>query len=300
MQSDVKYAVIGLPCVVKGLRRAQRKMPRLRQNIPVVLGLVCGQQRSKWLAEYLVRRAGLQMQSVRRLSFREKREAQPASGSHFAVWTDENTTPISVERSNGYNLAWGQSYFKQDACNYCDDVFAELADAVFMDAWLPGFHEDPRGTTIALTRSALCRDVLETGTVEGGLQVKPIHVRDVIRSQEGCLRLKRDGTALQVSLSGDRGIEFHPRIGPAPKWRALARYRKSAENSRMAASRRALAAQRVAGPGLDTFNRTLHRLTWKDALALRPIMLFSLPKRAVKKAIRVTSSVLRRAPVRPA
>ena len=290
--SNLKYAVIGLPCVLKGIRRAQRTMPRLKKNIPVLLGLVCGQQRGKGFAEYLVRRAGLPMQSVRRISFREKREGQPASCSHFAVWTDQNISPANVDRSDGYGFAWGQSYFKQDACNYCADVFAELADAVFMDAWLPGFHEDPRGTSIVTARSALCRDLLVGGVLSGALRMMALDIRKVISSQEGCLRLKRDGVALQVSLNGNRGIEFHPRVQPAPKWRTIARYRKAAENKRMAASRAALATQRAAGPGLKTFDRMMWQFTAVDILLLSALKVLTNPKRAAIKAIRVSTKLI--------
>ncbi len=297
-QSNLKYAVIGLPCVVKGIRRAQQRMPRLKQNIPVLLGLVCGQQRSKWFAEYLVRRAGLTMEAVRRISFREKRETQPATLSHFAAWTTRSKTPVFLERSDGYGRAWEQSYFKEDACNYCDDVFAELADATFMDAWLPGFHEDPRGTTIVMARSALCRDLVFSGVKSGALRVTPLEIRQVIRSQQGCLQLKRDGAALQLSLNGNRGAEFHPRVPPAPKWRAIARYRKAAENRRMAASRAALIAQRAAGSGLHTFGRTIKESTRTDTLVLMAFGLLAIPRRAIRKAMRVGTRLMSSLPNR--
>ena len=290
-RSTLRYVVIGLPCVVKGIRRAQRRMPGLKKNIPVLLGLVCGQQRSKGFAEYLVRRAGLPMQSVRRISFREKREGQPASSSHFAVWADEGASPRCVEKNDGYNFAWGQSYFKQDACNFCDDVFAELADAVFMDAWLPGFHADPRGTSIVTLRSPRCLDLLLNGVREGTLQMMPLDIQQVIRSQEGCLRLKRDGAALQVSLNGDRDIEFHPRVQPAPEWRAIARYRKAAENKRIAASRAALIAQRAAGSGLQTFNTSMHEATGKDTHVLNVLNLWTTTMRAITNATRIVTKI---------
>lgn len=297
--SKLKYAVIGLPCVVKGIRRAQRTVPRLKKNIPVLLGLVCGHQNSKHFTQYLVRRAGQEMQSVRQVSFRQKRESQPASDYHFAAWTDERDSSVCVQWTDGYyGFAWSQSYFKQDACNYCDDVFAELADAVFMDAWLPGFQEDPRGTSIVMTRSPLCRDLLFSGVHSGSLRMMPFDIRQVIRSQEGCLRLKRDGVALQVSLYGNRDIEFHPRVQPAAKWRVIARYSKAAENRRIVASRAALIAQQAAGPGLQTFSRTMQETTRTDTFVLKALGLLDIPKRAVRKAIRVgtglTTSFLRR------
>jgi len=266
-------------------------MPRLKENIPVLLGLACGQQRGKGFAEYLVRRAGQGMDSVRRISFREKREGQPATKSHFAVWTERSAFPYCVERSDGYGLAWSRSYFKQDACNYCDDVFAEVADAAFMDAWLPGFREDPRGTSIVIARSRLCADLLSDGARSGALSIVPIDIRDVIRSQQGCLHVKRDGAALQLSLNENRPLEFHPRVQPAPKWCVTARYRKAAENRRMLASRTVLAAQQAAGPGLQTFTAEIREITRRDSLVLKILAFLSLPRRAFRKAIRTAASL---------
>lgn len=293
-QSKLRYAVIGLPCVVKGIRRAQRRMPALKRNIPVLLGLVCGQQRSKWFAEYLVRRAGLTMESVSRVSFRMKRETQPTSMSHFAIWADGDPSPRCVERDEGYDNAWAQSYFKQDACNYCDDVFAELADAVFMDAWLPGFRHDHRGTSIATARSPRCRSLLIEGVQCGTLLAEPLEIAEVIRSQEGCLRLKRDGVALQLSLAAGPSREIESRLRAALRWRAVARYRKAAEGRRMAASRTALIAQRAVGPGLEVFGARLSESTRNDTMVLIALNLLSLPMRSVGRAVRFGKGILKR------
>ena len=288
-QSSLRYAVIGLPCVVKGIRRAQREMPRLKKNVPVVLGLVCGHQCSKWLAEYVVRRVGLPMPSVRRISFREKSEDRPASNPGFAAWTEENALPATVNWNEGYGCAWDRSYFKQHACNYCDDVFAELADAAFMDAWLPGFRDDPRGTSIVLARTPLCRELLSGGVQSGALRMEPLDISQVIRSQSACLRYKRDGAALQASLDGDRGVGFHPRVQAAPRWRAIARYRKASENRRVAASRAALIAQRAAGPGIETFRQKMRGATVADTVVLTALDLLADPRPAVRRAIRLAT-----------
>jgi coenzyme F420-reducing hydrogenase beta subunit len=293
-QSKLRYAVIGLPCVVKGIRRAQRGMPRLKRNIPVVLGLVCGHQCSKWFAEYVVRRVGLPMPSVRRISFREKCEDRPAGNPGFAAWTEEEALPATVNWNQGYGSAWDRSYFKQHACNYCDDAFAELADAAFMDAWLPEFQHDPRGTSIVLARAVLCRELVSSGVQSGALRMAPLDIRQVIRSQKAALHQKRDGAALQASLDGDRGVEFHPRVQPAPWWRVIARYRKASENRRTAASRAALIAQRAAGPGIETFRETMKKSTAADTIVLSALDLLADPKCAVRRAIRLAVRVATR------
>jgi coenzyme F420 hydrogenase subunit beta len=282
-RSGLRYAVIGLPCIVKGIRRAQSRMPSLNTNIPVLLGLVCGQQRSKWFAEYLVRCAGQRMESVRRVSFREKHAMHSAKAPDFAVWNNHDELPHRVERAQEYGHAWDRSYFKQDACDYCDDVFAELADAVFMDAWLPAYQDDPRGTSIVTVRSAVCRELLLASLQSSTLRMTSLNINDVIRSQQGCLRLKRGGTSLQISLMSTRELEFYPRVRPTAKWRIFARYRKAAENRRVAASRTAFQAQRSAGPGLRTFQSKIMTLTLFDTLLLGALSLLAVPRRVFRK-----------------
>ncbi|MCK4821847.1 Coenzyme F420 hydrogenase/dehydrogenase, beta subunit C-terminal domain, partial [bacterium] len=53
LNADGKYAVVGLPCALKGLRLAMLRNTDLRERIVVLVGLVCGQQKSKFFAEYL-------------------------------------------------------------------------------------------------------------------------------------------------------------------------------------------------------------------------------------------------------
>lgn len=297
LKSDLRYAVVGLPCLVKALRKAQRTMPRLKDRIRVVLGLTCGQQRSKWFAEYLVRSAGSTLDGVSRVSFREKREAQPAHKAHFTVWLGNGDSPRHVERDGGYSRAWGESFFKIDACNYCDDVFAELADISLMDAWLPERTCDPRGTSIAIARSALCGDLLSRGASMGNLRIEPLPVDQVIRSQAGVIALKRGGTACQLALADKKvAAGLGSRTSPAPWWRWVAKYRKSAENRRMVYSRQAFAAQLDSGPGLALFERELRRLCRIDRLILRILEIYALPKRALSKirgtAVNYKSSTL--------
>ncbi len=293
LKSDLRYAVIGLPCLVKGLRKAQMAMPRLKDRIPVVLGLTCGQQRSKWFAEYLIRLTGESVENVTRVSFRVKRKNQPAHRHLFSVWTEGNNVPKHADWFGKYGEAWSESLFKISACNYCDDVFAELADISLMDAWLPGHRDDPRGTSIAIARSPLCRNLLDDGAAAGVLRIEPLAVEQVIRSQAGVLALKRGGAACLVALIGRKVLTgVSTRIAPAPLWWWAAKYRKAAENRTMLFSRQAFAAQRQVGPGLDVFERTLRRLRRVDQVLLGILNVSALPKRAFAKARRAAAKCM--------
>jgi coenzyme F420-reducing hydrogenase beta subunit len=55
---DSRYAVVALPCVCKALRLAMGNLPILRKRIKYLLGLVCGQNKSRFFPEYICALAG--------------------------------------------------------------------------------------------------------------------------------------------------------------------------------------------------------------------------------------------------
>jgi len=71
-----------------------------------------------------------------------------------------------------YQAAKFRSCAMLNACRFCDDIFAELADATFMDAWLPEYVKSEFGTTLAVSRRAALSDLiattLESPDCEGG------------------------------------------------------------------------------------------------------------------------------------
>lgn len=190
IQCNGRYAVIGLPCFLKALKLAMRKDSRLRSRIVFTVGLVCGHLKSRGFADLLALSCsptGIASNIV----FREKSHDFPDSryvvsvtysdGScHTAKWQD-----IVPE-------VWSCNLFKIRACGYCDDIFAELADIVCMDAWLPAYINEQQGTSIVLVRSLLARSLVQSGIQSRQLSIQPLDVEEVIRSQVGLVKQKRE------------------------------------------------------------------------------------------------------------
>lgn len=191
LNNDGSYAIIGLPCVCKAIRLAQDKIPRLKQRIKVVIGLTCGHQCSNFFAEYICALGGGNPHDLKEFIFRTKDLSQPASnhGSYFR----SGKKPIEVARqilwNDGVNVAYLNGYFQLPGCFYCDDVFAECADAVFMDAWLTKYIKYSEGHSLVLTRSEKIEALLNTE--ENGIVLNRISVNKVILSQQGVLDRKR-------------------------------------------------------------------------------------------------------------
>jgi len=161
LENDNIYALTGLPCYVKGMRLAMELYPKLRQRVKVMCGLVCDQTQSKHFVDELVRMKGGDPANITNAIFRIKDPARPANdyGFHFESSTGKVRNG-NIFFKEGYGELWLNRYFTPNACQHCDDIFAETADIAFMDAWLPQYQKDPKGHNILLVRSPLVADLL--------------------------------------------------------------------------------------------------------------------------------------------
>ena len=202
-----RYAVTGLPCFLKALRLAQQRNKKLRERVVVTVGLTCGQLKSRHFTDYIAARAGVRGE-VTGVRYRGKSPDHPASNYHY-VFTTADGEEQRIFWNEGIAEAWTTRWFTPEVCSYCDDVFAECADVTCMDAWLPEYSRDSRGTSLVLVRSPAVREVLERGQ---GVCLDPIPVERVVQSQAGVVAIKREHLAYRLYL-GQQGVP-EKRVAP--------------------------------------------------------------------------------------
>ena len=254
LDQPARYAAIALPCFAKALRLAALRLPVLRERLVVVCGLVCGQLKSRAFAEYLTLHAGLDPRSTPWVSFREKIAGRPAGNFAFVARAGDKQGLVD-RASQAYDRTWSTGQFRPHACGCCDDVFAETADIAFMDAWLPAYRADPRGTSLVLTRSAAADAVVRQGITDRDLALTPIGIDGIIRSQRGVLVQKRQLLASRLWLAQRAGQSVpRKRVEPRrPGW--LTAWKLDAlEELRQASHAAAPALER---DGLDAYDAAI-------------------------------------------
>ncbi len=211
LQQDLRYAVVGLPCVCRGLRRAMGFDKRLRARIKVMLGLTCGQNKSRCYCDYLCRRAGFNPETVTRVRFRGKDPSRPAWNFTFSAQDSQGGTS-SLTWKDAVESSWVRRFFTLPACGWCDDLFAESADAVFMDAWLPGLQEDWRGHSLAVVRSEALGQLKEL--LSPLARLEPLPFAQVVRSQLGVVDAKRSEMPARIRQATLLGMNPGLRADP--------------------------------------------------------------------------------------
>ena len=217
-----RYAVVGVPCLIKAVHLLRREDPVLRERVAFTLGLFCGHMKSARFVESLAWQMGVGVTEIHGVEFRRKDPHRPAS-----TYTAQLTlTDGRVVQQDWWHLAdgdWGAGFFQHAACNVCDDVVAETADISFGDAWVEPYASDGRGTNVVIVRSPVLEHLVATGIAEGRVQLDPVDSAFVEQTQAAGFRQRREGLAYRLCW---RRAGVYPRKRVAPDARTLSARRK--------------------------------------------------------------------------
>lgn len=212
-----RYAVVGLPCHLHGIRKAARINKKLQKRIVLHLGIFCGWSTPFTGTDFVIHRKKLKRSDVKSVAYRGE------------GWPGYNV----FELNNGYKIKddyhkyWDRnlSAFIPNRCRYCHDHTAELSDISFGDAWIPEIvSEDRVGTNLMIVRNSYAQDILRQMQREDRILLAPIEKRKVLESQKNC-RWKKKDIAARIKLAGMMGgktPDFGETAFPAPSKRLLA------------------------------------------------------------------------------
>jgi coenzyme F420-reducing hydrogenase beta subunit len=208
-----RYAVVGVPCFIKAVQLLRREDPVLRERIVYTLGLFCGHMKSARFAESFSAQIGIPLDKVETLDFRLKDASRPAT-----TYTAEFTTLEGAKhKRDWWNLVegdWGSGFFQYEACNFCDDVIAEVADISFGDAWVEPYSSDGRGTNVVVVRTAELDQIIRDAITQHRLELSPVDEEFIIATQAAGFRQRREGLAYRLTWR-KRGLKAKKRVTPA-------------------------------------------------------------------------------------
>jgi coenzyme F420 hydrogenase subunit beta len=72
-RTEKRYAVVGLPCHIHGIRKAEETSPRLKERIVLHAGLLCSHVVNFQGTELILEKVGVRKEDVSQLSYRGKR-----------------------------------------------------------------------------------------------------------------------------------------------------------------------------------------------------------------------------------
>ncbi|HCE8749888.1 Coenzyme F420 hydrogenase/dehydrogenase, beta subunit C-terminal domain [Citrobacter amalonaticus] len=208
IDSRKKYAVVGIPCYIKAIRLLCKKNDELNISLKYFIGIFCGHLKTKAFSELLSWQQGILPSNLRHINFRVKNSFGTASRYSIRV-TSSSGVERMAQTGHLYGTDWGLGLFKPEACEWCDDIAAEVADVVFGDAWLPKYVSDPKGTNIVLSRNLEISTLLKEAAGAERLFLEHIDVDDVIHAQAGNYRHRQEGLLIRIK-DADLEKKWHP------------------------------------------------------------------------------------------
>ena len=182
LEEPGRYALVGLPCHIQGLRLAQRRSRRLRERVPLTMGIFCGLTNEPRATAVLARQAGLDPGELRDVSYRgpgwpggmrlEDRHGAVRRCDYADFTDDRRFKALTPPR-----------------CRLCPDALAELADVSVGDAWLDRFTGSD-GVSDVIARTPAGERLLADAA--GYLSLQPASPTEMIASQSETYRVKRD------------------------------------------------------------------------------------------------------------
>ena len=185
LQRDGRYAFVGLPCHIHGLRKAQKLNKTLAKRIVLSIGLFCSHNDSFHSTRYILNRLNVNPSDVSRIDYRGK-------GWPGLLTVEQKSGIVTTCAFHDWIRVHEYCFFTPDRCLVCCDHAAELADISAGDAWLPEILKDHAGTSIFISRSKVGEELLHLAKSKGDILFQTIDSNKVVQSQ-GNVRFKKNG-----------------------------------------------------------------------------------------------------------
>jgi coenzyme F420 hydrogenase subunit beta len=206
--SPGRYAFVGLPCHIQGLRLAQRRSRVLRERIPLTVGVFCGFNMLPRATCAAARRIGVDPAELTMVGYRgpdwpgELRLHTRSGALHTASFADYY---------DRYIAAW-----IQPRCRTCADALVEPADIALGDTWLERFYGSP-GVSDLIARTSVGYDLIERLT-PAHLTLMEASPEEMVASQSATYRVKRPVLRGRTWLRrlGGRAVPEFPGLQLAP------------------------------------------------------------------------------------
>lgn len=194
--ADERFAVVGLPCHIHGIRKAEQINKKLKEKIVLHFGIFCVTTATFLGTEFLLQEIGVTEEQIKRLDYRGEgwpgnmqirlKNGEKKSFRFCAIWNGKTVGNIVLS-------------FHPLRCSLCIDGGCELADISFADAWIEQFKNDKVGRSFIVSRNEAGVKLLQKAISSKKIETKEMDANKIIQSQ-GMLTFKKNRLAAFIFL----------------------------------------------------------------------------------------------------
>ena len=190
-----KFAFVGLPCQIQGLRKLQEREEWLREKIIITIGLLCSHSITIDGTKVILSKFNKDFSNVEELRYRGGGWPGGLSVKY------RNGNRFDIPLNDYWPSLLAPYFFTPYRCLTCNDFAAELADISLGDAWLKEVIEkDDTGTSLIIVRSSMAEELLSLVREDGEITLEAIPHEKVIEAQQGILARKKIGVGARIKV----------------------------------------------------------------------------------------------------
>ena len=183
-----KYAVVGLPCHLHGIQKAEKILKDLKNKIYLRIGLVCSHTVNFNGTKFILKKKRIKKTDIKYMSYR----GNGWPGKMMIKMKDNSEIIIPyVKNWNSYWPIFSSFFFTPIRCMMCPDITAEMSDISVGDAWLPELKHDKIGTSIIISRTKISENILNSMYDDSQLYINKIHQSDIVKTQKQNVKFKK-------------------------------------------------------------------------------------------------------------
>ena len=214
LKEDGRFALVGLPCHIHGIRKAQTIFKTLEEKIVLQLGLLCSHTVDFAGINFLFKKLKVQKNQVSKMTYR----GQGWPGSLIIETKDAKKVSLPLVGSwQAYWPLFSSFFFTPMRCTMCPDQAAEFADISFGDAWLPEMKHEKEGVSIIISRTKQGQQLLDAAELAKAVTLTPLDITRVEQSQFVNLKFKKNDLPSRLSFMASMGkvTPSYPQLQPS-------------------------------------------------------------------------------------
>jgi coenzyme F420 hydrogenase subunit beta len=178
-----RIAVVGLPCHIQGIRKAEQRLPVLAERIRYRISLACSLDFSFRGTLRFLKNLGIAPDSVAAFQYRGR-------GWPGTAW-------IRLKDGTERTVPYPECYrplgpYSLRRCTLCSDMLGELSDLTCGDAWTPArVQTDKIGSSFTVARTPEAEELLEMAAAKEVVELSELGLEELLASQHHALFKKR-------------------------------------------------------------------------------------------------------------
>ena len=177
-KSNFKVAVVGLPCHLFAIRKAEALNPNLSKKIVIKLGLFCAGVNNSGLHSYLCKRRKVKKKDI--VKFKYRGHALRGFPGDCEFYLNSGI----VKYLDRYERQRVRNVFLVNRCFYCWDKLSTFADISFGDIWGLGLTGTTLKATAFLCRSEYTNQLLNIAFTEKVIGMNYVAKEEIFKGQK--------------------------------------------------------------------------------------------------------------------